>query len=154
MQENKPDVAKKRFEDILKKDKKHLQAMNALAGIALSQGKNDDATAWLERARNENPGEIQPALQLGAHYLRIGENKKALDLAKRLQGIHSDNLPVIELLAQAQLANDDKAAALENYQRLVARLPDSPAAHFRVATLHEAMQNPRAAADALKEHWL
>lgn len=150
MQENKPDVAKKRFEDILKKDKKHLQAMNALAGIALSQGKNDDATAWLERARNENPGEIQPALQLGAHYLRIGENKKALDLAKRLQGIHSDNLPVIELLAQAQLANDDKAAALENYQRLVARLPDSPAAHFRVATLHEAMQNPRAAADALK----
>ena len=105
MQENKSDVAKKRFEDILKKDKKHIQAMNALAGIALSQGKNDEATAWLERARNENPGEIQPALQLGAHYLRIGENKKALDLAKRLQGIHSDNLPVIELLAQAQLAN-------------------------------------------------
>ena len=29
LQDQKPDVAKKRFEDILKKDDKHIQAMNA-----------------------------------------------------------------------------------------------------------------------------
>jgi putative PEP-CTERM system TPR-repeat lipoprotein len=151
IQENKPDIAKQRFEAVLKKDKKHIQAMNALAGIALSQGKNDEATTWLERASNENPGVLQPALQLGAHYLRINENKKALDLARKLQGTHSDDLNVIELLAQAQLANDDKAAALENYLRLAARLPDSAAAQFRLASIHEAMQNPKAASDALKK---
>lgn len=47
--------------------------MNALAGIALARGNKEEATGWLEKASQENPDELQPALQLGAHYLAVND---------------------------------------------------------------------------------
>ena len=125
--------------------------MHALAGIALTQNKKDEAIAWFERASNENPNELQPALQLGALYLQLHEGNKALGLAKKLQGSYPDNLSVVELLAQTQLAVNDKVAALENYQKLAARLPDSAAAQFHLANVQALLQNQKAAAEAVKK---
>ena len=70
LQDKKPDAAKKRFEAILEKDKKNIQAMTALSGLALSQGQNKESTAWLERSHKENPDVLQPAMLLGSHYIR------------------------------------------------------------------------------------
>jgi putative PEP-CTERM system TPR-repeat lipoprotein len=151
LQDNKPDVAKKRFEAILQKDKKNIQAMSALASLVLSQGKNQEATEWLERAMRENPNVLQPAVLLGSHYLRIGEKQKALALAKELRGSHPKEPAALELLAQAQFASNDKAGALESYNRLAALQPESPLAQFNIASIHMAMQNPSAASDALKK---
>lgn len=151
VQDNKPEMAKKRFEAILEKDKKNSQAMAALAGLALSQGQKKEATEWLERAARENPDALQPAILLGSHYLRLGEKQKALALGKKLQGTHPKEPAVLDLLAQAQLANNDKAAALESYTKLAAVQPESALAQFRVASVHMAMGNPSAASDALKK---
>jgi putative PEP-CTERM system TPR-repeat lipoprotein len=151
LQENNPDNARKHFLGLLKQDKKHIRAMNALANIETSQGNNDAATTWLERSHRENPDELQAALQLGAHYLRVNEPKKSLALAKKLLGAHSDNLSVTELLARAYLANDDKDAALENFQKLAARLPDSAPAKLQLAQVHAAMGDHKAASKSLKK---
>ena len=150
LQDKKPDVARKRFEAILEKNKKNIQAMSALASLALSQGKNQEATEWLERAMRENPNVLQPAVVLGSHYLRIGEKQKALALAKELRGSHPKEPAALELLAQAQFASNDKASALESYNKLAALQP-SALAQFNIASIHMAMQNPSAASDALKK---
>jgi putative PEP-CTERM system TPR-repeat lipoprotein len=151
VQDNKPDMAKKRFEALLEKDKKNREAMSALASLALGQGKNQEATEWLERAMRENPNLLQPAVLLGSHYLRIGEKQKALALAKRLQGSHPKEPAALQLLAQAQFASNDKAGALESYNKLAALQPESPLAQFNIASIHMAMQNPSAASDAIKK---
>lgn len=147
----KPEAAKKRFESILVKDKKNAQIMNALANLALSQGQIKEATSWMEKAAAENPDVLQPALQLIAHYLRIGEKKLALTQAKRLEGANTSNPDFLDVLAQAQFANDDKTAALETYGRLATLRPESAPAQMRIATMHIAMKNFPEAMTALKK---
>lgn len=151
LQEKRPDAAKKRFEAILEKDKKNIQAMSALSNIALNQRHIKEATDWLERASQENPDALQPAMLLTAHYLRLGEKQKSLTLAKKLQGLHPSDPEVLELLGQAQLVNNDQAGALESYSRLAAMRPDSPLPSFQIASIQIANGNPSAASDALKK---
>lgn len=151
MQEKKPEAAKKRFEALLQKDKKNIQAMTALASLAGSQGKKEEMKSWLERASNANPDSIPPAIQLAAYYLQTGEPKKALTLARKLQSTNTSNPDVIDLLAQAQFANGDKDAALESYNRIAILLPDSALAQFRIASIQLALQNQNASMDALKK---
>ncbi|MBN9132893.1 MAG: PEP-CTERM system TPR-repeat protein PrsT [Nitrosospira multiformis] len=151
LQDNKPDVAKKRFEAILEKDKKNIQAMSALADLAVNQGQKKEATEWLERAMQANPDVLQPAILLGSHYLRQGEKQKALALAKKLQTSHPKEPATLDLLAQAQLANTDKAGALESYNKLAALVPESAPVQFRIASIYMEMNNPSAAAEALRK---
>jgi putative PEP-CTERM system TPR-repeat lipoprotein len=151
LQDKKPDAAKKRLENLHDKDKKNIQVMTALAGLAQSQGQTKEATAWLERASSENPDALQPALTLAAHYLQIGEKQKALTLAQKLQGSNPDNPEVLDILAQAQFTSGDKQAALDTYNKLAATKPDSALAQFRIASVHLAMQNQSAASDALQK---
>ena len=151
VQEKKPEAAKKRLEAFLEKNRKSDPAMNALANLARSQGQNKEATAWLERASRENPEALQPSLRLGAHYIRTGEKEKSLALAKKLRAAHPDDSGVLELLAQAQFANDDRKGALENYMKLALARPDSALVQFRLASLHLAMNNPSAASESLQK---
>ncbi|MEQ1600220.1 MAG: PEP-CTERM system TPR-repeat protein PrsT [Methylophilaceae bacterium] len=151
LQDKKPEVAKKRLEGVLEKDKKNTQVMAALAGVAMSQGQTKEATSWLEKATKENPDTLPPAIVLTAHYLRIGEKQKALSLAQKLQGSNPEVPEILELLAQAQFINNDKAAALSSYQKLAAKKPDSAPAQFRIASIQMSMENPAAATDSLKK---
>ncbi len=151
LRDKKPEAAKKRLETILEKDKKNSQIMTALAGLATSQEQTKEATTWLEKSSKENPDALQPAMLLATHYLRIGEKQKALTLAQKLQGSNSSNPDVLNILGQAQFANDDKPAALATYNRLAALKPDSAPAQFLIAAVHMAMQNQPAASDALKK---
>ena len=150
IQENNPEAAKKRFEAILENDNKNIQALYALANLAISQQDMDSATKWFELASNRNPDELQPAIQLTAFYLRTGEKNKPLLISQKLLSTHPDDIRVIEILAQSQLANDNKVAALENYKKIVARSPESAEAQFKVASIHASMENLSAASTALK----
>ena len=151
LQEKKPDAAKKRFEVILEKDKKNIEAMTALSALASSQGQNKEATSWLERSQAENPDALQSNARLAAHYLRSGEKQKSLILAKKLQATYPRDPDILDLLSQAQFANDDMVGALESTNKLVAMLPESALAQFRLASIQVAMQNLPAASDALKK---
>lgn len=149
--EKKPEVAKKRFEALLKQDKKNMQVMTALASLALSQKQKEEATTWLERASNENPEALEPAILLAGQYLRNGDKQKALNLAKKLQVINARNPDVLDILARAQFANGDKAASLESYNKLAVIIPTSALAQFRIAQVLTAMKDLSGASDALKK---
>jgi putative PEP-CTERM system TPR-repeat lipoprotein len=151
VQEKNPDAAKKRLEAFLEIDKKNTSAMMALAGVASSQGRKEEATAWLERASNEKPDEPGPSIALGAHYLQIGEKAKALTLARKLHATNPSNTDVLDLLAQAQLANDDKSGALQSYNAFASIAPTSAPAQLRIASVYMRMQDETAAIGALKK---
>lgn len=151
MQEKNPELAKKRFTDILEKDKKNIQAMTALAKLAQSQGNASETTSWLEKASKENPEALAPAIQLAAHYLRMGEKVKALTLVQNLQISNPNNPELLDILALAQLANDKQSAALDTYHTLIVLLPESAQAQLQLAKAHMSMQNLPAAGEALKK---
>ncbi len=151
LQEKKPELAKKRFEDILKKDKKNIKAYTALADLATSAGNAKEATTWLERSVQENQDAIQPALMLATQYMRTGEKQKALNFALKLKGTFPSSPEVLDMLSQIQFSNGDKTAALETYQKIAAMLPDSAPVQYRIAMLHTDMKNFSAGVDTLKK---
>ncbi|MFB9243778.1 PEP-CTERM system TPR-repeat protein PrsT [Massilia antarctica] len=151
LREKKPELAKQQLVGFLEKDKKNVEAYYALTKLALAQGHNEEANQWLEKASSENPEAIGPARTLGAHYLAIGQKQKALTLARKFQVANPKNLDLLDLLGQAQIANDDLAGALDTYGKLAGAAPKSAMAHFRLATVHAQMKNLSAAADDLKK---
>ena len=151
LRDQKPEVAKKRFERMLEKDQKNIQLMTALANLAISQGQIKEASTWLENASRENPEELQPSLQLIAHYLRTGAKQQALLLSHKLKGSNAGNPAFLDVLAQVEFANNDMPGALKTYARLATARPDAALVQFRIASIHLAMQNPSAAMAALKK---
>lgn len=150
LQDNKPDVAKKRFEAILKDDPNNIQTMQVLANLAQTQGNLEEATNWLELASSRNPNELEPALQLAIHYLRSEDKEKSMALSRRLLGTYPNEPRVLEILGQNQLASGDTSAALESYEKLASVLPESAPAQLQVASVHVAMDNRSAASAALR----
>lgn len=151
MEDKKPDAARQRLVAFLDKDKKNSSAMAALAAIELNQKRPQEATVWLEKANAENPEAIAPAAQLANHYLRTDQAPKALTLVRKLQTANPANPDLLDLLGQAQLANNDPAGALETYSKLVNVVPKSAAAQFRLASVHMKMKNEPQAAEDLKK---
>ena len=150
MIEKKPDAARKRFEAILEKDKKNFGAMGALAELAMLGGRPEEATTWLEKAQAENPDAIAPVLKLGSHYLATKQEKKALTLARKFQAANASNPELLDLLGQAQLANDDGQGALDSYSKLVNIVPKSALAQMRLAEAQGKLKNDAGAAESLK----
>lgn len=151
LREKKPDVAKKRFETLLEKDKKNVQVMTALANLSMAKGNNEEAKTWLERANNEKPNSLEQTQLLASHYVRMGEKQKALALVRKAQASNPKEPGFVEMLAQLQLSVGDKAGALDSYSKFAAMVPDSPSAQFKVASIYVAMENESAAIDALKK---
>ena len=148
--EKKPDAARKRFEAILEKDKKNFGALSALAELAMLENRPDEATTLLEKAQAENADAIAPVLKLGNHYLATKQEKKALTLARKFQAANPSNPELMDLLGQAQLANDDGQGALDSYSKLVNIVPKSALAQMRLAQAQGKLKNDAAAAESLK----
>lgn len=151
MEDKQPEAAKKRLLAFLETDKKNSEAMTALAKLAQIENHPEEATTWLEKASTENPDALIPATQLATHYLRTKQQQKALTLARKLQIANPANVDLLDLLGQAQLANNDNAGALETYSKLVNVVPKSAAAQYRLASVHMLMKNEDAAANDLKK---
>src|SRR5690606_2454797 len=107
--------AKQRFEALLAKDKKNVEAMNALASIEMSQGRVAQATTWLEKSQSENPNAAAPAVTLGSHYLGMKQPEKALALARKMLAVHPTNPELLDLMGKAQMVSKDYTGALDSY---------------------------------------
>lgn len=151
MQEQHPERAKARFETMLKADKRNIQAMNALAGIALSKGDTAEATRWLEKAVAENPDALAPALTLGLQNLKAGAKEKALTSAQKLFAANDANPDVIDFLGQSQAANGDLPGALATFRKLAALKPEMALPQMRIATVQSTMRDVPGALESLKK---
>jgi len=145
-----PQAAYRALQAFLDHNKDSVQAMSALATLAAGEGKQIDATRWLQAAAAVDPAALGPAVNLIAQYLRTDAPDKALNLARKLQVAHPENADLLDLLAKSQLANGMMKEALATYQTLAVALPRSAQVLMQVAALHLVLNNPVQAEDALK----
>jgi putative PEP-CTERM system TPR-repeat lipoprotein len=148
--EKKPDDARKRFEVVLNKEPKNMQAMLGLAGLAVQTGKNKDALTWLERARADHPDATQPTIALIRYYLETNESKQASRIANEALAKAPNNPELLDLLGLSQLASLSPNEAITTFTKLTKVRPNTPLAHYRLASAEFAVQNLSAAESALR----
>lgn len=133
LMDGKTDAARKRFLNILEKDKNNTQAMMALAGLAASQKQESEYIRWLQEASAVNSKDIQPRAALVRHYLSKKQNQKALDLSSESVKSNPDSLEALNLLGSTQMAVGDKAASVSTFEKMIQLAPQSPDAHLNLA---------------------
>lgn len=125
--EKRPDDARKRFETIIAKDPKIVEAYLGLAEIQAATGaKPEDIEATLKRAIATNSSAVVPKLALTRFYLQNKEPKKALALAQEGETGAPDNPAAVELLGRAQIAAGELQQGLSTFNKLVSLQPKAP----------------------------
>ena len=145
------DAARARFKAILDKNGKNVQAMLGLASIERATGNPGAYADWLEKARKANATDLMPRLLLVRHYLLVKNTKDALAVAVEAKGLQPRHPDVLNLLGEAQSASGEKDAAVATYSSLVSVVPNSPLAHYRLATAYFALENHANAGEALRK---
>lgn len=79
-----------------------------LALAYYKSGKLPQAVEEFNKVRQELPNELRPSLLLADCYLRLGENKKVIDLLAPIQQANQDDLAIVYMLGTA-LVRDGQA---------------------------------------------
>lgn len=151
LDDNNVVAARKRFEDVLAKDKNNQHAMISLALLARGAGQEHDYETWLEKAAKTGTAAIKPRLMLAKYYLEKKDVQRALAIAHEAQGARPDDVEVLDVLGMAQFVNGEKDNALATYSKLATLAPKMSLAYFRLANVQAAMQNSTAAKESLSK---
>ncbi|WP_300449853.1 XrtA/PEP-CTERM system TPR-repeat protein PrsT [Accumulibacter sp.] len=133
IQDGNPALARQRFESILARDEKNVEAMLALAELSAFEKKESEYLAWLDWAIRADPRQIKPRAALVQHHLARREMQKALAAAQDAAASNPDDVDAVSLLGSAQLAAGDSTAAIETFSGIARKLPQSPEAQLKLA---------------------
>jgi putative PEP-CTERM system TPR-repeat lipoprotein len=148
--EKKPADAKKRFEAVLAKDPKSMQALLALAQMRAKEGgSTEDVAALINRAMAANPTESAPHLGLIGLYLGKNDIKSALSAAQNAVAVLPNEAEILDAAGRAQQAAGEFNQALATYGKLAALKPDLPLPYLRMAEVEVAAKNKDAALQSL-----
>ena len=126
MQDKKPDAARKRFQNVLSKDKNNVEAMLALADMAVKEKQEKEYLAWVEKAAQADPKALEPKARQIAYLLGKKENQQALALAREAKAANGDSPQAWELLGRAQLVAGEKENAIASFTKLTQLVPEAP----------------------------
>jgi putative PEP-CTERM system TPR-repeat lipoprotein len=144
--EKKPEEARKRFEAVLAKDPKNVQALLALAELRLKAGgTSEEVAALISKGVTANPTDPAPRLALIGLYLSKKEVKSALAAAQDAVAALPERPEILDAAGRAQQAAQDYNQALATYAKLAAIKPDSPLPYLRMAEVDVAAKNKPAA---------
>ena len=150
--DNKPDLAKKRFESVLAKDPKNGQALMALAELAQRSGVAPDEVARLiGNAVAANPSDVRPRVLLIDFYLRSKNIKQASSAAQNAVAALPDSAEALDALGRTQQASGEFNQAIATYNKLAVMQPLSPQPHLRLAEVHMTEKNEDAAMQSLQK---
>jgi putative PEP-CTERM system TPR-repeat lipoprotein len=134
IRENKPAVARKRFEDVLTREPNNEQLLLAYAGVLQSTGASrDEVTSTMERAVKSNPASPSAHVALINFYRRAGNREAALAAAHNALAAVPNNTAVLDAAGQALLAGGETEQAITTFNKLVNATPGSPNGHLRLA---------------------
>jgi cellulose synthase operon protein C len=150
--DKKPEMARKRFEAVLAKDPKNVQALLAIAELSVRTGtKGETVAAPIRKAIAADPVAPAPRLALIAFYLNSKDPKKAVAAGQDAVAALPDNAEVLEALGQAQLIAGDDNQALATFNKLVSLRPDSPIPYMHLAEVQTSLKNYAAALESLNK---
>jgi tetratricopeptide (TPR) repeat protein len=104
-----------------------------LALAYYKSGKLTEAARELEQVRRDLPNEPRPAMLLADCYLRLGENKKVIELLKPLEQANRDDLAVVYMLGTA-LVRDGQAGSGQILVDRILKNGDSAEARLLLGT--------------------
>ena len=152
LQDNQPDAARARFEALLKREPKHLQALLALADLkAAAGGSVEEVAALLTGAVRANPAQVGPHRALIDYYLRAQRPQLALAAAQAAVAELPASTDLLEALGRAQQGTGDVNQAIATFRKLAGLLPDSPQPQMRLAAAYLQDKNPDAAQQAWQQ---
>ncbi len=150
--DKKPEIARKRFEDVLANDPKNAGALLALADLrAREGGDKKEVAALITKAIEANPNESTPRVLLVDYHLRQRDAKLALAAAQNALAAMPDRPELLDVAGRAQLAAGESQQAITTFSKLVSLQPQSPQALLRLADAQMVAKNPSAAEQALKK---
>lgn len=150
--EQKPDEARKRFDAVLAKDPKNVQALVAIAELRARAGAPKTELAdLLGKAVAASPTDRAPHLLLIDLHLRKKDFKLALTAAQNAVAAIPDSPELLDALGRAQQASGDTNQAMITFNKVAAMQPQSPLPQLRLASAYAAAKNPEAAAASLRK---
>jgi putative PEP-CTERM system TPR-repeat lipoprotein len=167
LSDNRPDVARQRFEAVLQKDPQNSYALLALAGIreqvvAVSRAKEGGATrspaksdeqvvGLINKAIAIRPSEAGPRLALIRYYIRAKDAQKAVLAAQQASAAIPDRPEIMAAAAEAYHAAGDTLQTLAIYNKLAALQRGNPQPYVRMAEVQLASKNNKGAMDSLRK---
>ena len=146
-----PQAARERFEALLKKDRRNLDALLTLANLEFMTGRHKEATDLLKRAIDEHPEVPQAYLALAHVQLWTGQAKEAISTASKARDMNPSDLRALDTLGTAQLAAGDMAGAVTSFVNLADAMPKSAMPLLKLAAAYSAKQEYGPAIVTLKK---
>ena len=148
----KPDDARKRYESVLAKEPKNVQALLAIAELqARSGAKPDEIAAQIGKAIAAAPSEAAPRLALIGLHVRSKDNQKALTAVQEALAAIPDRPELLDVAGQVYQLNGDTNQALATYGRLANLLPTAAHPYLRMAEVQVAAKNKEGARNSLNK---
>jgi len=135
-------AAQRHIERLLDHSKDRLEAMVALFEVSGDRGRY---VRSLEAVRESNAKLLEPRVLLAQAYIASGLGDRALKAAQEAAAIAPSSPQVASILGTAQLLADRKSEALTTFRRLTTDHPQSAEAQLRLAEVHVALDDARAA---------
>jgi cellulose synthase operon protein C len=146
--EKNPAGSRKRFDDYLKDDPKHVGALMAVANLLSRTGApKQEVTDALTRAVKAEAVQPGPRLRLIEHHLNTGDPKLAQAVAQDGLAAQPQQAELMQALGRVQISQGELQQAVLTLNKLVALRPDAPNAHL---ALGEAYLQKKEFADAEK----
>jgi len=150
--EDKPEEAKKRFDNLLAKDPQNASALLAMADLRARTGATTaEVAATIGKAIAASPADPEPRLALVGHYLTAGSPKLAVDAAQEALSAMPDRIELLMALARAQAIAGDRDSATATCKRVARLLPDSPMQWMDLAGLQFAAKDKVGARESLRK---
>lgn len=148
--DKKPDQAAARFNAVLAKDPKNVQALLSLAELNDREGKGGQGTVDLiKRAVAAAPTDVTPRVAMIAYSLRQKDTKAAVAAAQEALQALPDRPEVLDAAGRAMQDGGDFNQATTIYTRLATLLPNTPQPYLRLAEVQLAAKNREGAREAL-----
>lgn len=125
--ENKPQVARERFEAFLKDEPRHVGALVGLSSLMNRTGATSaEVSEVLSRAVRAEPGQIAPRLRLVEHQLNTRDFKGAMATAQEALASQPEHPDLLQAMGRVQMAMGDTQQAITTFNKLVAMKSDAP----------------------------
>lgn len=143
--------ARKRYADLLTLEPRHAQALLGLSAVAAERGEGADKVLDLiVQAVKADPTDVLAHRALVGHHLRTGNRPAALTAAQNAAAALPNDLSMLELLGQVQIAAGNPQQALSTFRRLNGMHPDNAQYLVHVAEAHLALREVEPATRALR----
>ncbi len=138
------DEAARQLRAIIEDDPDNIVTLLNLARLSAQSGANEAAFEWVERAKAVQPGAQAPRYYEAQLLISTGDALRAVAIAQELATELPENVPVLRLLAQAQMAAGQSESATTTLRSLVRLRPDDAGARYMLATIHRDAGNEAA----------